>query len=79
MNTQLLLALGLAVVIGLVVVALLLRGRRQAPPARPAMPPAAAPAPPRRPAGAVHRPTPRRVHPQPALWSQDLSLKRGAG
>ena len=58
MNTQLLLALGLAVGIGLVVVALLLRGRRQAPPARPATTPAAAPAPladapPARPAGAV--------------------------
>ena len=41
MNTELLLALGLALGVG-VVVALLLRGRRAARPARPAMPPPAA-------------------------------------
>lgn len=81
MNTQLLLALGLAVVIGLVVVALLLRGRRQAPPARPAMPPAAAPAPladatPARPAGAVPDAAAAQLEAQRQAATEALRLAR---
>lgn len=43
MNTQLLLGLGLTVGLAVLVLALLLRARRQPPPARPAAPPAAEP------------------------------------
>lgn len=81
MNTQLLLALGLAVVIGLVVVALLLRGRRQAPPARPATTPAAAPAPladapPARPAGAVPDAAAAQLEAQRQAATEALRLAR---
>ena len=81
MNTQLLLALGLAVGIGLVVVALLLRGRRQAPPARPATTPAAAPAPladatPARPAGAVPDAAAAQLEAQRQAATEALRLAR---
>lgn len=81
MNTQLLLALGLAVGVGLVVVALLLRGRRQAPPARPATTPAAAPAPladapPARPAGAVPDAAAAQLEAQRQAATEALRLAR---